>query len=199
MKMKYIMTGIREFDRITGGIPHGDVIILEERTGSIKTIFAQQVADTISKDGGRTLYITAKSKREIDESMKIYGMSLNGAIDIDSSDSVLKKESGYDLILIEDFSIRYLNLSMNEVMSLIGDLKDLESTVMILLDAGVLDERIERAMKAVVDGVIEFRLEYQKDKLYRTIVIPKFKKVIDEIIPFTINESGIVVDTRKRV
>ena len=88
---------------------------------------------------------------------------------------------------------------MNEVMSLIGDLKDLESTVMILLDAGVLDERIERAMKAVVDGVIEFRLEYQKDKLYRTIVIPKFRKVIDEIIPFTINESGIVVDTRKRV
>ena len=197
--MKRIMTGIGEFDRITGGIPHGDVIILEERTGSIKTIFAQQVADTISKDGGRTLYITAKSKREIDESMKIYGMSLNGAIDIGSSDSVLKKGSGYDLILIEDFSIRYLDMGMDDLLRLMGDLKVKRSTVMILHDTGVLDERIERAMRAVVDGVIEFRLEYQKDKLYRTIVIPKFRKVIDEIIPFTIDESGIVVDTRKRV
>ncbi|MHC1573251.1 MAG: RAD55 family ATPase [Candidatus Syntropharchaeales archaeon] len=196
--MKRIMTGIGEFDRITGGIPHGDVIILEERTGSIKTIFAQQVADTISKDGGRTLYITAKSEREIDESMKIYGMSLNGAIDIESSDSVLRGAE-HDLILIEDFSIRYLDMGMDDLLRLMGDLKVKRSTVMILHDTGVLDERIERAMRAVVDGVIEFRLEYQKDKLYRTIVIPKFRKVIDEIIPFTIDESGIVVDTRKRV
>ncbi|MHC1570192.1 MAG: RAD55 family ATPase [Candidatus Syntropharchaeales archaeon] len=196
--MKCIKTGIEEFDRITGGLPPNDTIILEERIGSIKTIFAQQVADTISKDGGRTLYITAKSKREIDESMKIYGMNLNGVIDIDSSDSALK-EAEHDLILIEDFSIRYLDRDVDDLLRLMGDLKVKRSTVMILLDAGVLDERIERAMRAVVDGVIEFRLEYQKDKLYRTIAIPKFKNVIDEIIPFTINESGIVVDTRKRV
>lgn len=200
MEDGYIATGIKEFDRITGGIPRGEVILLEEEFGIVKSIFAQQIASELAKNGGKTLYITQKSREKVEAQMHIYGMELKEGIEIETPNKLTEIEDDYDLIVIENFSILFSDLGTKEIMDLVADLGKKKSTVLLLSDLGILDERQESVVRTVVDGVIRFRFEDKSvDRIRRSIVIPKFSRVVDEIIPFKVDGSGISIDTRRRV
>lgn len=198
MKEEYIATGIKEFDRITGGIPKGSVILVEEEFGIVKSIFAQQIASELAKNGGKTLYITQKSGKEIEDQTHIYGMELNEGIEIENS--LIERGDDYDLIVIENFSISFADRGTKEIIDLVAGLIKKKFTVLLLSDLGILDKKQESVARAMVDGVIQFRFEDKKvDRIRRSIVIPKFSHVVDEIIPFKVDGSGIVIDTRRRV
>jgi len=200
MEDGYIATGIKEFDRITGGIPRGEVILLEEEFGIVKSIFAQQIASELAKNGGKTLYITQKSREKVEAQMHIYGMELKEGIEIETPNKLTEIEDDYDLIVIENFSILFSDLGTKEIMDLVADLGKKKSTVLLLSDLGILDEKQESVVRTVVDGVIRFRFEDKSvDRIRRSIVIPKFSRVVDEIIPFKVDGSGISIDTRRRV
>jgi len=200
MEDGYIATGIKEFDRITGGIPRGEVILLEEEFGIVKSIFAQQIASELAKNGGKTLYITQKSREKVEAQMHIYGMELKERIDIKTPNKLTEIEDDYDLIVIENFSILFSDLGTKEIIDLVADLGKKKSTVLLLSDLGILDEKQESVVRTVVDGVIRFRFEDKSvDRIRRSIVIPKFSHIVDEIIPFKVDGSGISIDTRRRV
>jgi len=200
MEEGYIATGIKEFDRITGGIPRGEVILLEEEFGIVKSIFAQQIASELAKNGGKTLYITQKSREKVEAQMHIYGMELKEGIDIETPNKLTEIEDDYDLIVIENFSILFSDLGTKEIIDLVADLGKKKSTVLLLSDLGILDEKQESVVRTVVDGVIRFRFEDKSvDRIRRSIVIPKFSHIVDEIIPFKVDGSGISIDTRRRV
>jgi len=200
MEDGYIATGIKEFDRITGGIPRGEVILLEEEFGIVKSIFAQQIASELAKNGGKTLYITQKPREKVEAQMHIYGMELKEGIEIETPNKLTEIEDDYDLIVIENFSILFSDLGTKEIIDLVADLGKKKSTVLLLSDLGILDERQESVVRTVVDGVIRFRFEDKSvDRIRRSIVIPKFSRVVDEIIPFKVDGSGISIDTRRRV
>ncbi len=196
-----IATGIKEFDRIAGGgIPEGDVILIEEEFGSVKSIFAQQVAVELANKNGKTLYITQRSRKEIEEQMHRYGMEFDDRIDIETTDKVTESWGNYDLVIIENFSISFVERRTKEILDLIAGLREMAATVLILSDKGILDRKQESVVRAMVDGVIQFRFETEGvDRIRRSIVIPKFSHVVDEIIPFKVNGSGISIDTRRRV
>jgi len=200
MEDGYIATGIKEFDRITGGIPRGEVILLEEEFGIVKSIFAQQIASELAKNGGKTLYITQKPREKVEAQMHIYGMELKERIDIKTPNKLTEIEDDYDLIVIENFSILFSDLGTKEIIDLVADLGKKKSTVLLLSDLGILDEKQESVVRTVVDGVIRFRFEDKSvDRIRRSIVIPKFSHIVDEIIPFKVDGSGISIDTRRRV
>ncbi|MEA1945545.1 MAG: ATPase domain-containing protein [Euryarchaeota archaeon] len=186
-------TGIKEFDRITGGIPDKNTILVEEELGSMKSIFAQKVASETSKNSGKVLYITRRRIEEITEEMMRYGMKPDG---IEFVDTLYKGD--YDLIIMDHFSITFVHSEIDEIINILNDLKISDAAVLLLSDIGILGERQESVARAMVDGVIRFRFEDHKDRIYRTIIIPKFRNAVDAIIPFTIDESGISIDTRKR-
>ena len=200
MEDGYIATGIKEFDRITGGIPRGEVILLEEEFGIVKSIFAQQIASELAKNGGKTLYITQKPREKVEAQMHIYGMELKERIEIKTPNKLTEIEDDYDLIVIENFSILFSDLGTKEIIDLVADLGKKKSTVLLLSDLGILDEKQESVVRTVVDGVIRFRFEDKSvDRIRRSIVIPKFSHIVDEIIPFKVDGSGISIDTRRRV
>ncbi|RJS77609.1 hypothetical protein CW713_10100 [Methanophagales archaeon] len=200
MEDGYIATGIKEFDRITGGIPRGEVILLEEEFGIVKSIFAQQIASELAKNGGKTLYITQKPREKVEAQMHIYGMELKERIEIETPNKLTEIEDDYDLIVIENFSILFSDLGTKEIIDLVADLGKKKSTVLLLSDLGILDEKQESVVRTVVDGVIRFRFEDKSvDRIRRSIVIPKFSHIVDEIIPFKVDGSGISIDTRRRV
>jgi KaiC/GvpD/RAD55 family RecA-like ATPase len=196
-----IATGIKEFDRIIGGgIPRGKVILIEEEFGGVKSIFAQRVAVELANKNGKTLYVTQRPRKEIEEQMHIYGMEFDARIDIETTDKVTKSWGDYDLIIIENFSILFVERKTKEIVDLIADLREKAATVLILSDKGILDRKQESVIRAMVDGVIQFRFETEGvDRIRRSIVIPKFSHVIDEIIPFKVDGSGISIDTRRRI
>ena len=200
--MEGLATGIEVFDRITGGIPKGKVILVEEEFGRIKSLFAQQIAFNLAKKrkNGKTLYITQRSREEIEEEMKMYGMELVESIDIESLDKLsLKICNDYDLVIIEGFSILFYGLENKEIIDFISGLKKIGATVLILSDMGILEKRKESILRAVVDGVIQFRFRDNMNRIERSIIIPKFSRIVDEVLPFKVESSGIVVDTRRRV
>ena len=195
-----IATGIKEFDRIAGGIPQGNVILMEEKFGIVKSIFAQQVAVELAKKNRKTLYITQRSRKEIEEQMHIYGMEFDESIDIETSNKVTESWDDYDMIIMENFSISFSERKTKEIVDLIVSLREIAATVLILFDKGILDRKQESVARAMVDGVIQFRFETEGvDRIRRSIVIPKFSHVVDEIIPFKVDGSGISIDTRRRV
>jgi KaiC/GvpD/RAD55 family RecA-like ATPase len=53
----------------------------------------------------------------------------------------------------------------------------------------------------MVDGIIQFRIEYFSDKISRYINIPKMKATIPpkKMMAYNITGQGIMVDTRERV
>lgn len=195
-----IATGIKEFDRIAGGIPRGSVILVEEEFSNVKSIFAQQVAVELAKKNRKTLYITQRSRKEIEEQMHIYGMEFDESIDIETSNKLIESWDDYDMIIIENFSISFSERKTKEIMDLIVSLREMAATVLILFDTGILDRKQESVARAMVDGVIQFRFETEGvDRIRRSIIIPKFSHVVDEIIPFKVDGSGISIDTRRRV
>lgn len=200
MKNGNIATGIKEFDRIAGGIPKGNVILVEEEFGIVKSIFAQQVAVELAKKNRKTLYVTQRSRKEIEEQMHIYGMEFDDRIDIETSNKLTESWDDYDMIIIGNFSISFSERKTKEIVDLIASLREMAATVLILSDKGILDKKQESVARAMVDGVIQFRFETEGvDRIRRSIVIPKFSHVVDEIIPFKVDGSGISIDTRRRV
>jgi KaiC/GvpD/RAD55 family RecA-like ATPase len=65
---------------------------------------------------------------------------------------------------------------------------------------GVMSERPEKILRSMVDGVIQFSIVYEENKITRYMTIPKLNGAapVDRKIPFTLNENGITIDTRER-
>ncbi len=186
-------TGIREFDRITGGIPEKSMILLEEELGCMKSIFAQKTASETLKNGGKVLYITRRYIEEIKEEMMGYGMEPDDIEFVDDFNMV-----DHDLVIVDHISITFMHSEVDDIINILNDLKKSDAAVLLLSDIGILDERQERVVRAMADGVIRFKFEDQKDRIYRTIIIPKYRNAVDAVIPFAIDGSGISIDTRKR-
>jgi KaiC/GvpD/RAD55 family RecA-like ATPase len=74
------------------------------------------------------------------------------------------------------------------------------TTFLLLIDRGVLPERHENLVRAMADGVIEFTIVPEGDKLRHYINIPKMRGEFprDKMLPFTVNEEGLLIDTRER-
>jgi KaiC/GvpD/RAD55 family RecA-like ATPase len=74
------------------------------------------------------------------------------------------------------------------------------TTFILLIDQGVLPERNEKLVLAMADGVIEFTIMPEGDKLKHYINIPKLRGMfpLEKMLPFTVNEEGLLIDTRER-
>jgi len=186
-------TGISEFDRMTGGIPEKSTILMEEELGCMKSIFAQKIASQILKNGGKVLYITRRSADEIKEEMMGYGMEPDGIEFTDNFNKVV-----HDLVVVDHIWTMFMHSEIYDIINILNDLKKSDAAVLLLSDTGILGERQEKVVRAMVDGVIRFKFEDMKDRIYRTIIIPKYRNAVDAIIPFAIDGSGISIDTRKR-
>jgi KaiC/GvpD/RAD55 family RecA-like ATPase len=74
------------------------------------------------------------------------------------------------------------------------------TTFLLLIDRGVLPERHENLVRAMADGVIEFTIVPEGDKLKHYINIPKMRGKFprDKMLLFTVNEEGLLIDTEDR-
>ncbi len=63
-EIQRIMTGIKEFDRITGGIPRGRSALLIGGPGTGKTIFALQITDNSCRNGMKVSYLCVEESPE---------------------------------------------------------------------------------------------------------------------------------------
>jgi len=192
-------------------IPDKSVICIAENTGNIKSLFASMVSSEKAKRGIAVNYLTLRNRDEIYRQIeqlrlkapeKLHVITLspeNSAQDIISH----IYEPNIPLIIIEAFSVFFAEYSFTDLYTLMFRMilaSHNGTTFLLLVDRGILPERHENLVRAMADGVIEFTIVPEGDKLKHYINISKMRGGFpwDKMLPFTVNEEGLLIDTRER-
>jgi len=205
-----------------GELPKNSLLLIEEDLGEIKSTFLQLLVLDSLKKGQKVQYISTRRPAEdilenigflgpaagIDiKNLTIQGdfKSRESFIEICNSFLAQKDVKPVDVCIVDTFSALYIE---ENVQNLNTDINLLLKTsrkcsIIFLLasDIGVLQERQERFLRSMTDGIVQFRTEYLTGKVNRFISIPKMKGVppIDRLIPYKIKEGTIAPDTRERI
>jgi KaiC/GvpD/RAD55 family RecA-like ATPase len=192
-------------------VPDKSVLCIEEKTGNIKTIYALYVAAERAKEGVSVTYLTLQSREDIIRTMTQLRIPCSDLIRIiellpdQARQEILARIQQPDtpLIIIDPFAVFFAEESFSELNSILFSLAAASrkgTTFLLLIDIGVLPERQENLVRAMADGVIRFVIIPEGDKLKNYINIPKMRWAFprDKMLPFTVNEEGLLIDTRER-
>lgn len=192
-------------------VPDTSVLCIEERSGNIKSIYALYVASERAHGGVPVKYLTLQSQEDIRKTMVQLKIPLSDLIRIielppgNARHDVLAliQDPDAGLVIIDPFSVFFAEDSFSEIRDLLFSLVTASrkgTTFLLLMDAGVLAERQEHIVRAMTDGVIQFVIVPEGDKLKNYINILKMRGEFpqDKMLPFTISSEGLLIDTRER-
>ncbi len=212
-------------------VPQHVVLLVEEDIGDAKTIFFRNITSEALKTGKTVYYISTKSsEKDVREQLSFLGLGTgleNLTVMGNFTDPFVLLDLCYnrrklctlfgkdnmplctmtdtDICIIDSFSSLFIHeelQSMTQALnSLITISRDTNTTFVLASDMGILPERAEKVVRSMVDGIIQFRIEYFSDKISRYINIPKMKATIPpkKMMAYNITGQGIMVDTRERV
>ncbi len=191
--------------------PEKSVILIEEDTGLVKSVYAQYIAAEKAADGKDVAYLTTRASEDIRSEMKslrilpdkefhieeIHGTTPGALLDL------LTLHGNGDLVIVDQFSLYFIDTSLSEFRDGISRLITAAKTgrvFLLLVDRGVLPERHEALLRAMADGVIQVTTVPEGDKLKRYLNIPKMQgaQLSEKMLPFTIGVEGFLIDTRER-
>lgn len=196
-----------------GDLPAKSVILIEEETGAVKSMYALFLASESAAEGLKVRYITSRPPEEVNREMEYLHLPKKAieSVTIEEVPQTTLKEtlasvtsrSGFSLVIVDQFSLSFLAASPDEVREAMSCLsKAAQSGVifLLLIDRGLLTGRHERLMEAMADGVIQITTVPEGDKLKRFLNIPKLKGMglLDKMLPFTVTDEGFLIDTRER-
>jgi KaiC/GvpD/RAD55 family RecA-like ATPase len=203
-------------------LPRNSLLLIEEDLGGIKSTFLQQLVLDFLRSGKKAMYIsTRRSTEDILEEIELIGsksgIEMNNLMiqgDLRSKESFLEicnsfstKKNGehVDICVVDTFSSLFMEESLHilntDMNLLLKTGRKFNVTFLLASDMGVLQERQERLLRSMTDGIIQFRTDYLAGKVNRSINVPKMRgfSPSDRLIPFKIKDGIISPDTRERV
>ena len=191
--------------------PEKSVILIEEGTGLVKSVYAQYIAAETAADGKDVSYLTPRPSDDIRSEMKllrilpakgfhieeIHGTTTGALLDL------LTLHGNGDLVIVDQFSLYFLDTPLSDLREGISRIITAAKNgrvFLLLVDRGVLPERHEALLHAMADGVIQVTTVPEGDKLKRYLNIPKMRGTLlsEKMLPFTIGDEGFLIDTRER-
>lgn len=188
-------------------IPPRTIVLLEEEAGCMKDFFTHKVATETAAEGKTVVYITSHFADEVMEDMRYYGSGVPENLHIvegcRTGESLMERCSG-DLCIIDPFSTLFLDHDQVSLMHLLSGIKEQArkgASFLLVSDMGVLPEGHEQLVRAMADGVIRFVTIIEGDKIKRYMRVLKMRGAlpVDRMIPFTITDEGLQIDTRERL
>ncbi len=189
-------------------LPEKSVLLIEEDLGSIKHIFVQRIGFEAAEAGKRVVYITPKLKEDVNGQMSMYGLKQQENFEIIENFrdfASIQELCNGDVCIIDPFTSLFIDSNISELIntlhSFMASSRKDDRIFLLTSDRGVIPDRAERVMRSLVDGVIQFLVVYTGDRINRFINIPKLSGTfpLDCMIPFTVGEEGISIDTRGRI
>ena len=120
-------------------------------------------------------------------------------------DPALRNILDADICIIDTFSYLFMEEDTGTIKDALNSFtamsRENKTTFLLLSDMGILTDRAERTIRAMADGIIQFRTEHVGSKINRYINIPKMpgNPPLNRMIPFNVTGKGISIDTRERV
>jgi KaiC/GvpD/RAD55 family RecA-like ATPase len=192
-------------------VPDNSVLCIEERSGNVKSIYALYISSERARTGTPVTYLTLQTKEDVLKKMaqlRIPASDLLNIVEIQPAQAKQEVLSFINdpptpLIIIDPFSVFFAEDSFADLNTLLFNFISTSrkgTTFLLLVDTGVLPERQENLVRAMTDGIIEFTIIPEGDKLKHYINIPKMRGTFprDKMLPYTVNEEGLLIDTRER-
>ncbi|MBN1194210.1 MAG: hypothetical protein JXA08_02515 [Methanomicrobiaceae archaeon] len=186
-------------------LPERSVILVEEETGSIKTIFALMKAAEASGAGKKVRYITPGGVDDLQAYLDACHLTIPDGCELiggitERRDMVM--ECVGDLCIIDRFGTFFFDSSLTELKIALDLFTEMSAngTIVLLIDRGLLPSRHEQMMRAMADGIIQFIATFEGNRVKRFIYVPKMRGRIpaDRMVAFDLTDEGILVDTRER-
>lgn len=204
--------GPPEIDVVSRGIgledlPERSVLLIEEDLGSVKDVFIQSIGSYAIEAGKDVVYITSRFKEDIHREISAHGFGCSEQLKIIekfSDREALLDTCGGDICIIDNFTRLFIDSEMGDLIdtleSLIDSSRKDNRIFLLTSNIGILTERSEKVIRSMVDGVIQFLVEYSGNRIDRFINIPKLGGSLppDRMISFKLVDEGISVDTRER-
>lgn len=226
--MRVFRTGIVPLDtQLGGGIPGGSVVALIEEPGAGGDVFSYHFAVEGSNVGDNVLYIaTDDNAKDIERYLSLYfpksqdftivslknkeKMDARGYLkktmyDVLSGVKTIIKNEKFDRVIINNLTFFFSRYSIEDVISLIefflNDARENESAYMLLITKGMLEERVETAVKHLCDGVLELSLREVENEMQRRLKFIKFKGTIVPrvVMRYELTERGVKMESMMRV
>jgi archaellum biogenesis ATPase FlaH len=108
------------------------------------------------------------------------------------------------VIVIDSFSAYVFDKSEKDAIELIrefGRAAREGKTFLLTYEPRMIKPELDAYIRSAVDNIISIRTEIQGNKISRMLYIPKMKasKPHDKLIKFTVEDTGIQVDTREMI
>lgn len=183
------------------------IILIEEDSGCMKDFFAQKIAAETALRGQTVVYLTSYFSEDIVSQMTRYRMTISPSlkiIDQCHGTGPVREHCTGDLCIIDPVSSIFMDLGIQEFRSFLSEMRKKSrkgGSYLLVSDIGVLTPQQEQLMRAMADGVIRFLAVQEGDKIKRYMNVLKMKGEIpiDKMIPFTVTEEGLLIDTRERL
>lgn len=188
------------------GLPRDCLILVEEEVGDVKRVFIQMIGAEAIRQGKKVVYVTFLSREDVLKQSLAFGLKEAEQFDIVEKfgdGSRLHEFCAGDVCIVDGYPLMNMDADgvhiINRLRSLLNLCKD-GRIIMLASDKGVLPVREENAVRAMADGIIQFSVESGEDHISHFINVPKMRgqPPADKLIPFTVEETGISVDTRER-
>ncbi|MEM0466510.1 MAG: hypothetical protein QXX20_02760 [Candidatus Thermoplasmatota archaeon] len=201
-----IPISIPGLDQFIHEIPKGNIIVIQGTIDPIKTIFTQILAGFAQKQKKEVIYISSRAKEEICAELLEYTGSSHFQVVEERSHRHWKDFVKKDVVLIIDsFSYLVLDKSLSEVRMILEELDSLckqNNTILLLtLEYGMLDEKVQITIGHLADGIIQFLTKETSSGIARFIRISKWmnRNSFTTNIYYTFDGTRINVDLRARV
>jgi archaellum biogenesis ATPase FlaH len=202
-----ISVSIPGLDEFVDKIPNGNLILVEGSIDPITSIFVQKLATISSKNDRKVTYITSKAKEEVTEQISYFQDEQVDFRIVEERSTrhwkdYIEKNS---VIIIDSFSYLIIDRQLIEVRNILEEFlklcKQLEAIVLITIEKGMLDEKIEVTCLHLADGIFNFLSKETQLGVMRYIRIPKWinGKAFDKNIYYNFDGKRINVDLRARV
>jgi archaellum biogenesis ATPase FlaH len=204
MGIPVTITGLNQFIE---EIPEGNLILVESSIDPIATIFVQQLGVIAQKNGHQVTYITSRTKEEVLEQIIFYQDEPADICVIEErshrrwKDYVTEKS----VLILDSFSYLILDVPLMEIRNILEEFlklcQQLNAIVIITMERGMLDSKVEIATGHLADGILLFLSKDTSKGIARFIRIQKWIKgqSFDENIYYTFDGKKINVDLRSRV
>lgn len=198
------ITGLNEF---IPDIPDGNMILVEGSIDPIVTVFVQQLAHVAADHKDQVTYITSRAKEEVVGMVRFHNKNPPRFTVVEDPSSIHWKDhiKLNSVLVIDSFSYLILEKSMLEVRQILEDFvrmsRQLEAVVIITMEQGMLDPKIEVTIAHLADGIFHFLTKDTSVGVGHFIRIPKWVTgtSFDENIHYTYDGRRINVDLRARV
>lgn len=220
MKARLMKTWVGGLDETLGGLPDKSVILMMGEPGSGHDLLAQQILYLHALREGKSAYFTTfKSDIVVEESFANFGWRLEGLKKakrwefvelrgLKSSQAFQKKLSSRMQkrcwTLLDSFSHLLMRQKTEQAFDIVETLlegsRNYGGIHLLILTKGMHSSRLEMAIQEFVDGVLEFALQEVGGGINRRIKVKKMKTLhMPRLVPFTITQQGVVVETAVRI